>query len=230
MPRAFLGGGRFAAGRRDVKLGFLRAIPGNDNRSLRHTGHVIVPRTKGTSMSDNAPSTAAGGQSGSHPAGSSQKKHNPVRLMILILLLLLVAGAYGYDRKVAGPACEAGQKKILGLLAQQQAQPGKVTASFAEVQKTLGKKPSSRIDKEYYSIETYSWMRGSLFQTYFIRVIYRKDRDGALAVDGVTAPNEEPSESQLPVRLSPANSPRKRRPVSSRRRDRRADPPRNRRG
>ena len=123
--------------------------------------------------------------------------------MILILLLLLVAGAFGYDRKVAGPACEAGQKKILELLAQQQAQPGKVTASFAEVQKTLGKKPSSRIDKEYYSIETYSWMRGSLFQTYFIRVIYRKDRDGALAVDGVTAPNEEPSESQLPGPIKP---------------------------
>jgi hypothetical protein len=154
-------------------------------------------------MSDNSPSTASGGQNKSNAAQPNQKKQNPVRLLILLLLLLLVASAYGYDRKIAGPACEEGQKIVLELLQQQQSQPGKVTASFAEVQQALAKKPSSRVDETYYAIETYSWRRGSVFQTYFIRVIYRKDKDGTFSVDGVTSPNEEPTEAQLPGPIKP---------------------------
>lgn len=154
-------------------------------------------------MSDSSPSAAAGGHDPSPVVPPNQKKQSPVRLLILVLLLLLVATAFAYDRKIAGPACEAGQKIVLELLQQQQSQPGKITASFAEVQKALGKEPSSRADNEYYALETYSWRRGSLFQTYSIRVIYRKDKDGYFAVDGVTLPNEEPTESQLPGPIKP---------------------------
>ena len=154
-------------------------------------------------MSDNSPSTASGGQNESKAAQPNQKEQNSVRQLILLLLLLLVASAYGYDRKIAGPGCERGQMIVLELLQEQQSQPGKVTASFAEVQQALARKPSSRVDEKYYAIETYSWRRGSVFQTYFIRVIYRKDKDGTFSVDGVTSPNEEPTEAQLPGPIKP---------------------------
>ena len=154
-------------------------------------------------MSDNSPSTASGGQNKSNAAQPNRKQQNPVRQLILLLLLLLVASAYGYDRKIAGPGCEQGQMIVLELLQQQQSLPGKVTASFAEVQQALARKPSSRVDEKYYAIETYSWRRGSVFQTYFIRVIYRKDKDGTFSVDGVTSPNEEPTEAQLPGPIKP---------------------------
>jgi hypothetical protein len=149
-------------------------------------------------MSDTTSSSAADSPTPAPAPEAKSKKHSPLRLLLLIVLLLLVAFALWYDRKVAKPACEAGYEKAKALLDRELAKAGRVTASFKDMQQELGKKPSRRVDKEHYSIETYCWIRGSLVQSYYIHVIYRKERSGNLVVNNVLAPNTEATEEELP--------------------------------
>jgi hypothetical protein len=146
------------------------------------------------STSASPPVAPASGSAAQAPA----KKHSPARLPILLVILLLVTGAYFYDRKVAGPACEEGFKKATSLLEQEHAKAGQMTAGCEAMQDALGKKPARRVDGEHYAVEKYTWRRGSLVQTYFVCVIYRKNQDGKLVLDHVMAANEEPKPEQLP--------------------------------
>jgi hypothetical protein len=149
-------------------------------------------------MSDTSSSSAADSPTPAATPETKPRKQSPLRLVLLLVLLLLVVGALWYDRKVARPACEAGYEKAKALLDRELAKAGRVTASFQDMQQALGKKPSRRVDKEHYSIETYSWMRGSLVQTYYINVIFRKERGGDIVLNSVLAPNMEPTDDDLP--------------------------------
>jgi len=145
-------------------------------------------------------------------ASRNQKKHNPARLSNPAAALVArwraafrIRSAKSADQALRNRA----QKNRDGTVCkQQQSQPGKITASFAEVQQALARKNRRvRVDTEYYAIETYSWRRAARFSRpiSFPASFIRKDKDGKFSVDGVDfAPNEEPTETQLPgFRSSP---------------------------
>ena len=75
-----------------------------------------------------------------------------------------------------------------------------------DVQQLLGRQADRGLeDKEDYALETYSWPRGILVKSYFVKVIYRKDGDKVLLHEVVH--NVDPEANDLPNPPAPAVTP-----------------------
>lgn len=109
-------------------------------------------------MSTNKTSTAKPAPADSLPP---PPKTSPLRLIVLLGILAVAVGVLAYDYKIAGPNCEAGEKKIQEFVDARNKLGVKEGAlvTAADVRKELGMEPT-KIEKndEYgYTVEYYSW-------------------------------------------------------------------------
>jgi hypothetical protein len=120
-----------------------------------------------------------------------KKKGGGVLRVILIVVLLVMLGLLGWDR-YARAASKTSFDSVVKWVEQDLEE-----YTPADVQKLLGRKPDRGLeDKESYALETYSWPRGVLVKSYFVKVIYRKEGDKVLLHEVVH--NVEPEQNDLP--------------------------------
>jgi hypothetical protein len=148
-------------------------------------------------------------------------KTSPLRLVVLLGILAVAIGALAYDYKVAGPACEAAEKKIEKFVDERNKLGVKegslVTAE--DIRKEIGKQPT-KIEKneEYkYTVEYYSWWGVPLLnlRRHYIAVVYTGDeprhfssyhRNSPPPSEALPIPEKaEPAEGDTPL-SAPASS------------------------
>jgi hypothetical protein len=119
------------------------------------------------------------------------KKKGGMRLVVLILIMLVMVGLACWDVYARG-ASQSSFEKVVKLVEEDLKE-----FTPADVQKLVGRQPDRGLeDNEAYALETYSWPRGILFQSYFVKVIYRKEGDKVLLHEVVH--NIEPEDNDLP--------------------------------
>lgn len=119
------------------------------------------------------------------------KKSGGALRIVLILIMLMMLGLLGWDRYARG-ASQTSFDKVVKWVEEDIKE-----YTPEDVQKLLGRQPDHGLeDNKDYALETYSWPRGILFSSYFVKVIYRKDGDKVLLHEVVH--NVEPEENDLP--------------------------------
>jgi len=109
-------------------------------------------------------------------------KTSPVRLVVLLGILALAIGALAYDYQVAGPGCEAAEKKIEKFVDERNKLGVKegslVTAE--DIRKEIGKQPTKveNDDEHKYTVEYYSWWGVPVLnlRRHYIAVVYTGDQ------------------------------------------------------
>jgi len=124
------------------------------------------------------------------PAAAPKKSGGVLRI-VLILIMLVMLGLLGWDQ-YARAASKTSFDKVVKWVEEDIKE-----YTPEDVQKLLGRKSDRGVeDKEDYALETYSWPRGILYKSYFVKVIYRKEGDKVLLHEVVH--NVEPEANDLP--------------------------------
>jgi hypothetical protein len=119
------------------------------------------------------------------------KKGGGVLRVILIIVMLVMLALLAWDQ-YARAASKSAFENVVKWVEQDLEE-----YTPADVQKLLGRNSDQGVeDKDDYALETYSWPRGILVKTYFVKVIYRKDGDKLLLHEVVH--NVEPEANDLP--------------------------------
>jgi hypothetical protein len=114
----------------------------------------------------------------------------------LLALLGLVSMGLAYDQLVAKPQYEAGVETLEELIdTKNQRSVYEDPITPTEVKAALNREPATVTKANHYLKETYAWRRGSLFQRYFIEVIYLPSDPPLLHT---FFGNRTPSEVELP--------------------------------
>jgi hypothetical protein len=131
---------------------------------------------------------------------ATPKKSGGMLRIVLILIMLVMLGLLGWDQ-YARAASKTSFDKVVKWVEED------VTKyTPADVQQLLSRQPDRGLeDNEDYALETYSWPRGILVKSYFVKVIYRKDGDKVLLHEVVH--NVEPEANDLPNPPAPAVTP-----------------------
>jgi hypothetical protein len=133
-------------------------------------------------------------------APASKPAASPLRLGILLLVLALCVAALAYDYKVAKPASEAANAKLMQFMEVRNQmsvkEGGPVTR--AEVQKELGRRPTWVEEEPTYTVEWYCWWgKTPLLSTrrHYLTVLYVGD-ERRFSAQNLNGP---PAEDDLPT-------------------------------
>lgn len=143
------------------------------------------------SDSENTPASAA-----STEATDGSAKSPLLRQLILIACLALVLGALYYDRQIARPSSSAKAEELLEKARERLYDEERGQLTPEEVAEILGKQPSKTEETEDYVKETYSWLAGLPFRSYFVVVAYSKSSGSPQY--WTSRYNEEPTPNMLP--------------------------------
>lgn len=160
-------------------------------------------------MTDSSPAI----EKSSSPTGGQDALVRRVVRIVLIALLFLALIALAYDHLVARPRNQAEFDLIQQLVDAKNANPLSKPITNKDVQEALGRAPSRTEEKDFYTLEFYTWPRGVLIDSYYICVVYSpKDKMLLHAVQL----NELPDPLALPGGfLKPEGSTEEARPAGS---------------
>lgn len=132
---------------------------------------------------------------------------SPLRMVLLLILALMIA-ALAWDWGMARPASEKAYQTISVMVEESAARPAEGgQASPADVQKAIGREPTTTKDGGHYIVEEYHWIRGLPFKSYYVIVVYNKREGGTkytLANVELNQPLEPISEPGAPVVVDPS--------------------------
>ena len=124
------------------------------------------------------------------PEAPQRKAGGPLRV-VLIVVMFVMLGLFGWDQ-YARATSNGSYEKVVKLK-----EESTRDQTPEDVQKLLGRRPDRPLeDHQDYALETYSWRRGILIQSYFVKVIYRKE-GGKVHLHEVVQ-NIEPTDNDLP--------------------------------
>lgn len=114
------------------------------------------------------------------PNNPENKKASPLSTIlrvVLLAVLVIMVGLLIYDWYVARPGAEAAHQTLAKLDETNNA--GEKNSRFTrdEVHKELGLSNYTETTEGNKLYERYTWRRGSLYNTYYVVVIYQKDND-----------------------------------------------------
>lgn len=115
------------------------------------------------------------------PAAGNDNKSNPTSTIlrfVLLGVLVVMVGLLMYDWFVARPGAKAAHDALAKLDEDNNSRPLNSRYTREDVVAKIGEPASSTKDEETGKLEErYTWRRGSLYNTYYVVVLYQKDRD-----------------------------------------------------
>lgn len=96
-----------------------------------------------------------------------------VRMSVLGLILVVVAGLMAYDKLLAKPSHEKAYTDLLKMSEEVKAKGFDQGMLNTEVHQKLGKTPSKTDTRGTRFVEYFHWMRGNLYASYEVSVVYR---------------------------------------------------------
>ncbi len=117
------------------------------------------------------------------------------RVPLLLTVFVVLVGALAYDFAVARPAVEAAYGSVMKMVEKRTtSKRGEDKIGPAEVQKELGRQPTSTTQEGLTKIETYQWRAGMPLRTYKLYVLYHGIKEPLLAN---VLKNEEPTKQDI---------------------------------
>jgi len=140
------------------------------------------------------------------PEATKSGGMSPLRIILFLILVTMIA-ALVYDWYVARPAADAAYATVEKLVTESAAKPAdEGQATRDDVQKAIGKEPSVELDKDWYFVEEYHWIRGLPWQSYYVTVIYNKKDGGKTFTLANVEKNQELEDISIPG--GPADPPK----------------------
>lgn len=132
---------------------------------------------------------------------ASKKGGGPLRVILFVLLAVMLG--LGLLEIYSRTASSAAFKKVEEWVDDAD-RKGKATPE--KVHELLGRKPDNGLEDmgEYYQ-EVYSWRRGRLYDTNFVKILYKKDGEHATLYEVVK--NVDPKDGDIPRATQPEGDP-----------------------
>lgn len=151
-------------------------------------------------MSDAPSQEQLPGEQPEHDSATAARKKSPVVLRIVLMAILLLSLVLLVYDRYARAACNAAFQKVEQWVKEE------AEKSPEDVRELLGRQPDDGLENyDHYFQETYSWRRGSLVKTYFVKVLYHQKGERLLLHEVVQ--NVEPGGTDIPELPEEASAP-----------------------
>jgi hypothetical protein len=109
------------------------------------------------------------------PPNQHVSKKSRLRVVVLFIVLAVLLGALWYDRMVARAAVVDAYAAVSELNSEMLSSSGHQFTTNLDVQKRLGKAPSSTYTDGGYLVEVYQWQAGVPFKTHKYFAVYTEE-------------------------------------------------------